>query len=102
MAPSTEFPGNLFYALTFFGFLTFFVYSVGVRFRWFLRGQWVDRFTRPVERAIGLIPWLMVTDVFTHSFDIYLVEGENEGLSFLAYGVAQIWDGAGMSVGTAE
>ena len=25
MAPSTEFPGNLFYALTFFGFLAFFM-----------------------------------------------------------------------------
>ncbi|MDP2673933.1 MAG: hypothetical protein Q8Q00_03395, partial [Dehalococcoidia bacterium] len=59
MAPSTEFPGNLFYAITFFGFLAFFVYSVGVRFRWFLQGQWVNRFTRPVERAIGLIPWLL-------------------------------------------
>jgi hypothetical protein len=174
-----------------------------VRFRWFLRGQGVDRFTRPIERAIGLIPWLlgnarvarprywysgllhtmiwwgfvvlqvrtlnfllngvdesvsleeifgpvydglrpamdvfnilviagvgmaafqrfvwrparltfnwdawiilfliawlMVTDVFTHSFEIYLFEADNEGLSFLAYGVAQIWDG--MPVDTAE
>ena len=203
MAPSTEFPGNLFYAITFFAFMAFFVYSAGVRFRWFLRGQAVDRFTRPIERAIGLIPWLlgnarvarprywysgllhtmiwwgfvvlqvrtlnfllngvdgsvsleeifgpvydglrpvmdvfnimvivgvgmaafqrfvwrparltfnwdawiilfliawlMVTDVFTHSFEIYLFEADNEGLSFLAYGMAQIWDG--MPVGAAE
>src|SRR3970040_339495 len=59
MAPSTEFPGNLFYAITFFGFLAFFVYAAGVRFRWFLRGQWVNRFTRPIERVLGLIPWLL-------------------------------------------
>ena len=205
MAPSTEFPGNLFYAITFFGFLAFFVYSVGIRFRWFLRGQWINRFTRPVERALGLIPWLlgnarvarprywysgllhsmiwwgfvvlqirtlnfllngvdgsvsleetfgsvydglrpvmdvfnilvivgtlmaawqrffwrpqrmtlnwdgwiillliawlMVTDVFTNSFDIYLFHPDGEKLAFLAYGVSQVWDGAGMSVGAAE
>ena len=205
MAPSTEFPGNLFYAITFFGFLAFFVYSVGIRFRWFLRSQWINRFTRPVERALGLIPWLlgnarvarprywysgllhsmiwwgfvvlqirtlnfllngvdgsvsleetfgsvydglrpvmdvfnilvivgtlmaawqrffwrpqrmtlnwdgwiillliawlMVTDVFTNSFDIYLFHPDGEKLAFLAYGVSQVWDGAGMSVSAAE
>jgi Fe-S oxidoreductase len=205
MAPSTEFPGNLFYAITFFAFMAFFVYSAGVRFRWLLQGQWVNRFTRPVERAIGLIPWLvgnarvarprywysgllhtmiwwgfvvlqirtlnfllngvdgsvsleeifgsvydglrpvmdafnilvivgtgmaafqrfvwrparltlnwdawiilgliawlMVTDVFTNSFEIYLFHHDGEKLAFLAYGVSQVWDGVGMSVGAAE
>lgn len=205
-APSTDFPGNIFFYVFFFGFLAFFIYSAAVRFRWFTSAQWVNRFTQPVERAIGLIPWLlgnarvarpqywysgllhtliwwgfivlqvrtlnfllngvnhdisleanlgdiwdyvmrplmdvfnvlviagvgmaafqrfvwrpqrltlnydawiilflifwlMVTDVFVNSFEIYLFEGSSEELSFLAYGVAQIWDGLGMSQGTAE
>ncbi len=204
MAPSTDFPGNLFYALLFFGFLGFFVYSAAVRFRWFLQARWVNRFTQPIERTLGLIPWLlgnarvarprywysgllhtmiwwgfvvlqirtlnfllngidhevsfesllgdvydyplrptldvfnilvivgvgmaafqrfvwrpqrltlnwdawiilfliawlMVTDVFTHSFEISLFDGDNEKLSFLAYGLSQAWDG--MGVGTQE
>src|SRR3990170_3262264 len=59
MAPSTEFPGNVFYAITFFGFIAFFVYSAGIRYRWFLRGQWVNRFTDPVRRALGLVPFVL-------------------------------------------
>src|SRR3972149_7697266 len=46
---------------------------------------------------LGLIAGLMVTDVFTNSFEIYLFDHDGEKLSFLAYGVAQGWDGAGMS-----
>lgn len=49
-----------------------------------------------------LIFWLMVTDVFTNSFEIYLFPVENAEWSFLAYGVAEIWDGIGMSRGAAE
>src|SRR3972149_7958365 len=49
-----------------------------------------------------LIAWLMVTDVFTISFDIYLSPPDGEKLAFLAYGVSQVWDGAGMSVSAAE
>ena len=44
----------------------------------------------------------MVTDVFTNSFEIYLFSRDDEELSFLAYGLAELWDGVGMSVGTAE
>lgn len=59
MAPSTEFPGNIFYAVIFFGFLAFFVYSAGIRFQWLLRGQAIDRFSQPIRRALGLIPWVL-------------------------------------------
>ena len=59
MAPSTEFPGNVFYAITFFGFIAFFIYSATIRYRWFLRGQWVNRFSDPVRRALGLIPYVL-------------------------------------------
>lgn len=206
MAPSTEFPGNIFFYLTFAGFMAFFAWSVAVRFKWFTKTQWVNRFTDPFTRAIGMGPyllgnsrvarrrywysgtlhtmiwlgflvlqvrtlnfllngvhedisfehnlgevwdyllrptmdifnilvivgvgmaafqrfvwrpqrmtlnldgwmtlffifWLMVTDVFTNSFEIYLFRPDNAEWSFLAYGVAEIWDGIGMSVGTAE
>ena len=49
-----------------------------------------------------LIFWLMVTDIMVNSFEIYLFESENEQWSFLAYGVAQIWEGMNMSQSTAE
>lgn len=205
-APSTEFPGNIFFYLLFLGFVAFFLYSAAVRFRWFIRARWVNRLTQPIERTIGLIPfllgnsrvarprywysgllhtliwwgfivlqirtlnfllngvdhsislenifgdaygyalrptmdvfnilvvvgvgmaafqrfvwrpnrltlnwdawiilgllaWLMITDVIVNSFEIYLFDADHEKLSFLAYGVAQIWDGLGMSRGAAE
>jgi len=201
MAPSTEFPGNVFYAIIFFGFILFFIYSAGIRYRWFLRGQWVNRFGNPLRRAIGLIPsvlgnvrvarpkywysgvlhsfiwwgfivlqvrtlnfllngihedaslesllgdvytlglrpvmdvfnilvivgvlmaawqrffvrpsrlslnfdawiilgligWLMVTDVFTNSAVIALDRPNHEWASFLAFGLAELWDGIGFS-----
>jgi len=59
MAPSTEFPGNIFYALLFFAALAFFFYSVGVRFRLLARAQAVNRFTEPIKRAIGLVPFVL-------------------------------------------
>jgi Fe-S oxidoreductase len=206
MAPSNEFPGNIFFYLTFAGFMAFFIWSVAVRFKWFTKTQWVNRFTEPFTRAIGLVPhllgtsrfmrqrywysgilhtmiwwgflalqirtlnfllngvdesislehnlgvvwdylmrptldvfnllvivgvamaafqrfvwkpqrmtlnwdgwltlffifWLMVTDVMTNSFEIYLFDPENAEWSFLAYGLAQVWDAIGMSVSTAE
>src|SRR3989304_9669382 len=58
-APSTDFPGNVFYALFFFGFLGFFAWSAAVRFRWFTRARWVNRLDRPIERLTGLVPWLL-------------------------------------------
>src|SRR3972149_11014587 len=58
-APSTEFPGNIFFYTFFFGFLAFFFWSAGVRFRWFTKAQWANRFTARVGRTAGLIPWLL-------------------------------------------
>lgn len=206
MAPSTEFPGNIFYYLLLVGFIGFFIWSVAVRFKWFTTTKYVNRFTEPITRLVGLGPylignarvarkrywysgilhsfiwwgflvlqvrtlnfllngfhedislehnlgavwdyllrptmdvfnvlvivgvgmaafqrfvwkpkrmtlnwdgwltlffifWLMVTDVFTNSFEIYLFQPDNAEWSFLAYGLSEVWDGVGMSVGTAE
>jgi Fe-S oxidoreductase len=41
------------------GFLGFFAWSVAVRFKWFTKTKWVNRFTDPIERAIGLGPYLL-------------------------------------------
>jgi Fe-S oxidoreductase len=205
-APSTDFPGNIFFYGFLFGFLTFFAWSVAVRFRWFAGAQWVNRFTEPIGRVAGLFPyllgnsrvarprywysgilhsliwwgfivlqirtlnfllngidhslsfeanlgdvwdyllrpmmdifnilviigvamaayqrffvkpprltlnmdawiilflifWLMVTDIMVNSFEIYLFESPNEEMSFLAYGVAEIWESMNMSQSTAE
>jgi Fe-S oxidoreductase len=205
-APSTDFPGNIFFYAFLIGFIAFFIWSVSVRLRWFASAQWVNRFTQVIERVVGLFPyllgnsrvvrprywysgvlhsliwwgfivlqirtlnfilngidhdisfeknlgdfwdyflrptmdvfnilvivgvamaayqrffvrpprltlnydawiilflifWLMVTDVMVNSFEIYLFDSPNEQWSFLAYGVAQIWDALGMSQGTAE
>jgi len=59
MAPSTELPGSIFYGLLFFGAVAFFLFSLGVRFRWFVRAQWVSRLDRLPERVWGLVPWLL-------------------------------------------
>ena len=58
-APSTDFPGNIFFYAFFVGFLAFFFWSAAVRVRWFARGQWVNRFDRLVERVVGLVPYLL-------------------------------------------
>src|SRR3990172_1914572 len=58
-APSTDFPGNIFFYAFFVGFLAFFFWSAAVRVRWFARGQWVNRFDRLVERTVGLVPYLL-------------------------------------------
>jgi Fe-S oxidoreductase len=44
----------------------------------------------------------MVTDVMTNSLEIYLHPQDSDKLSFLAYGVAEIWDNLNMSIETAE
>jgi Fe-S oxidoreductase len=49
-----------------------------------------------------MIWWLMVTDVMTNSFDIFLERGDNDYLSFFAFGLANLWDTIGMSVDTGE
>ncbi len=59
MAPANEFPGNIFFYVFFVGFVAFFAWSVAVRLRWVRIAKPVNRFDRPIERAIGLIPWLV-------------------------------------------
>ena len=59
MSPANEFPGNLIYFAFFFGFVGFFLYSAGVRFRWFTRSAGVNRFDRIVERTLGMVPFLL-------------------------------------------
>lgn len=46
---------------------------------------------------LGLIAWLMVTDVFTNSYLIALDRGDKDYLSFVAFPLAEMWDRAGMS-----
>ena len=58
-APSTDFPGNIFFYAFFFGFLAFFAWSVAVRFRWFASRAGVNRFTKPTERVVGMVPFLL-------------------------------------------
>src|SRR3989442_1761780 len=58
-APSTDFPGNIFFYAFLIGFLAFFLWSVSVRLRWFASAQWVNRFTKPIERVVGLFPYLL-------------------------------------------
>ncbi|MEX1195694.1 MAG: (Fe-S)-binding protein [Dehalococcoidia bacterium] len=71
-------------------------------------------FWRPKRMTLNLDGWLilffifylMVTDVMVNSLEFYLhpdIEAfQNKELSFLAYGVSEIWDGIGLSHGTAE
>ena len=56
--------------------------------------------------TLFFIFWLMVTDVMLNSFEFYLhPEAEafqNAELSYLAYGLSELWGELGMSQGTAE
>src|SRR5438477_159326 len=49
-----------------------------------------------------LISFLMVTDVFVNSFEIATDPHGGQAWSFLAYGLAQVWNNIGMSQGTKE
>jgi len=49
-----------------------------------------------------LIWFLMVTDVLTNSFEIFLQRGDRDAFSFFAFGLANVWDRIGMSAATAE
>lgn len=51
---------------------------------------------------LGLIWFLMVSDVLTNSFLIFLDRGERDYLSFFAFGLANLWDAIGMSQATGE
>lgn len=58
MAPSTEFPGNIFFYLLFVGFVAFFLWAVYLRLRVILRGKTVvrwDQFPKRLITALGLV-----------------------------------------------
>ncbi|MFQ5880703.1 MAG: (Fe-S)-binding protein, partial [Dehalococcoidia bacterium] len=44
---------------------------------------------------LGLIAWLMVTDVFNNSAEIALERGDRDYTSFIAFGFANLWDDIG-------
>ena len=51
---------------------------------------------------LGLIAGLMVADIVTNSFEIALHRGDRDYLSFVAFGVANLWDTVGLEGGAAE
>ncbi|KKK62523.1 hypothetical protein LCGC14_3003480, partial [marine sediment metagenome] len=51
---------------------------------------------------LGLIAGLMVADIVTNSFEIALDRGDRDYLSFVAFGVANLWDTVGMEGAAAE
>ena len=67
-------------------------------------------FVKPARLSLNWDAWfilsltwfLMVSDVFTNSFAIFLERGDRDAFSFLAFGMANLWDAVGMSEGTAE
>ncbi len=51
-------------------------------------------------RILGLIFFLMVTDILANSFELNLEGGSKQAYSFVAYGVSNIWSGMGMGLDT--
>lgn len=51
---------------------------------------------------LGLIAGLMVADIATNSFEIALHRGDQDYLSFVAFGVANLWDSVGLEGSAAE
>jgi Fe-S oxidoreductase len=49
-----------------------------------------------------LIWFLMVTDLMTHSFEIALERGDRDAFSFVAFGLANLWDNIGISEASLE
>ncbi len=75
-----------------------------------LMAAWQRAFWKPARLTFNfdawmilfLIAFLMVTDVFVNSFEIATDPQSGQAWSFLAYGLAQLWDHAGMSQGDKE
>jgi Fe-S oxidoreductase/nitrate reductase gamma subunit len=75
-----------------------------------LMAAWQRAFWKPARMTFNYDAWLilffigflMVTDVFTNSFEIATDPHSGEGWSFLAYGLAQLWNNIGMSQGVKE
>ncbi len=63
-----------------------------------------DRMTlnRDAWFILFLIFFLMVTDVLTNSFEIFLHRGDRDAFSFFAFGLANLWDAIGVSQGVGE
>src|SRR3990172_6957257 len=75
------------------------------------KAAWQRRFWKPARMTLNLDGWmilffiafLMVTDVFTNSFEIATDPGRNgEKFSFLAYGLSEVWNNIGMSQSVKE
>ncbi|HET8943915.1 MAG TPA: (Fe-S)-binding protein, partial [Dehalococcoidia bacterium] len=79
-----------------------------------LMAAWQRLFWKPKRMTLNLDGWmilgfifvLMVTDVFVNSLEFYLHPDidafKNKELSYLAYGLSEVWDGIGLSHGGAE
>jgi Fe-S oxidoreductase len=71
---------------------------------------WQRRFWKPARMTFNMDAWLilffiaflMVTDIFTNSFEIATDPQGGEKWSFLACGLSQMWDAIGLSRGTEE
>ncbi|MEX0786806.1 MAG: (Fe-S)-binding protein [Dehalococcoidia bacterium] len=67
-------------------------------------------FIKPARLTLNWDAWfilfltwfLMVTDVMTNSFAIFLERGDHDAFSFFAFGLANLWDSIGMSEATGE
>jgi len=67
-------------------------------------------FVRPRRLTLNYDAWfilfliwmLMVSDVLTNSFEMFLHRGDRDAFSFFAFGVANLWGRIGMSIATAE
>ena len=93
-------PGGIFNAfkpvMDLFNVLVMVGLAMGAYERFFVKPQ---RLTLNLDawRIIGLIFFLMVTDILANSFELNL-EGEGkEAYSFVAYGVSNIWESMGVS-----
>ncbi len=71
---------------------------------------WQRRFWKPARLTFNFDAWvilsliagMMVSDMFVNSFEIALHPESGDGFSFVAWTLAQVWDGAGMSTGVQE
>lgn len=71
---------------------------------------WQRRFWKPARLTFNfdawvilfLIAFLMISDIFLNSFEIALHPESGDGFSFVAWTLAQVWDGIGLSTGVKE
>ena len=71
---------------------------------------WQRRFWKPARMTFNMDAWtilfliafMMVSDIFTNSLETILEPAGGEKWSFVAYGLSQVWDAAGLSHGVME